>query len=165
MYKFALILISSLLCACSTVRGDQPQLGMRFQQPYSSFVNGGTHAGLDIDVPLGTAVRSPADGIVIIAQTFNIRGIPTNTVSIQHNNGLTSRYLHIDKISVNPGDKIKKNQQFAVTALNGPRGPNTTLTVGYPHLHMELYEYGQKIDPMSLGMTCKEGAWVWPVGC
>lgn len=171
MNKIILLAVSFMLVACSSVKGDQPRLGMKFKESYSSFVNGGFHAGLDIDVPLGTPVKSPADGEVIIAQIYNIRGIRTPIVQIQHADGIRTKYLHIDQISVKPGDKIKRNQQFAVTALTGPRGPNTTLTVGYPHLHLEVYKGGNLndlnylIDPMVLNMSCTGNQWVWPVGC
>lgn len=165
MYKIALVLITSLLCACSTVRGDQPQLGMRFKQPYPAFAGGGEHDGLDIDVPLGTPVRSPADGLVVISTVYDIRGNKTNVVMIRHSNGLITRYLHIDKVRVKRGDEVKRGQVIAVTALNGPGGPNTNMAVPYPHLHLEVIKDSRLIDPMSLGMSCKDSTWLWPVGC
>ena len=101
-----------------------PMFGMRFQQPYPAFVGGGFHDGLDIDVPLGTQVRSIADGFVSIATTWDIRGNSTNVVMIRHDDGTLSKYIHIDNVTVKRGDKVSKGQQFALTALNGPGGPN-----------------------------------------
>ena len=165
MYKIALVLITSLLCACSTVRGDQPFLGMRFKQPYPAFAGGGEHDGLDIDVSLGTQVRSPADGVVILSTVYDIRGNKTNVVMIRHNNGYMTRYLHIDNVRVKRGDEVKKGQPVAVTALNGPGGPNTNRPVPYPHLHLEVIKDSKLVDPMSLGMSCNGTGWIWPVGC
>ena len=48
-------MISTVGCVSLPVT---PIFGNRFQQPYSAFIGGGLHAGLDIDVPLGTKVRA-----------------------------------------------------------------------------------------------------------
>lgn len=165
-----LVLLSAmLLAACaadSTTRsGDGPRLGMRFNQPYPAMFGGGSHAGLDIDVPLGTTVRSPADGTVSVALTMDLRGNATNIVMIDHGGGISSRYLHIDRVTVKPGDKIKQGESFAATALNGPGGPNTSALVPYPHLHFEVYRDGARVDPESLRMGCSGTAFLWPVPC
>jgi len=142
-----------------------PKFGMRFQQEYPAFAGGGLHDGLDIDVPLGTKVRSIADGVVSIAITLDIRGNSTNVVIIRHDDGTLSRYIHIDKVTVKRGDKLNKGQQFAVTALNGPGGPNTNNRVPYPHLHLEIIRKEVLIDPEILNMGCDNSIWMLPVGC
>ena len=155
-------MISTVGCASLPVT---PMFGNRFQQPYSAFVGGGLHAGLDIDVPLGTPVRSIADGFVIISATWDLRGNPTNVVMIRHDDGTLSKYIHIDKVSVKRDDKVSKGQQFAVTALNGPAGLNTTMRVNYPHLHLEIMRNDMLIDPELLNMGCINTVWMLPVGC
>jgi murein DD-endopeptidase MepM/ murein hydrolase activator NlpD len=162
--------IISMLCTlflftgCSTVDGN-PRLGMKFSQPYPMMYGGGVHAGLDIDVPLNTPVKSIADGYVRIARSYDIRGMPTNIVMIDHANGISSRYLHISKLIVTPGEQVKQGQVFAHTAMNGPGGPFTNQTVSYPHLHLEIYRYTDRINPENLNMACKNSAYIWPVGC
>lgn len=165
--KIILINIALILTACANVNSGEyrPPLGMTFKQPYPFFVGGGNHDGLDINVRVGTPVRSIADGKVAVAHQYNLKGNLTNIVLIYHKDGITSRYIHIDKVSVKEGDTVKQGQQFAVTAMNGPAGPNTNQSVTYPHLHLEIYKYGELIDPLSLKMSCKESIYTWPVGC
>jgi len=168
MRKFFIYFVGSLLltgCSSTLSLDGNPRLGMKFQQPYSSIFGGGTHAGLDIDVPTNTPVKSIADGYVQIARSYNLRGIPTNIILISHANGISSRYLHIDKLKVTTGERVIQGQVFAYTAMNGPSGPFTTQPVTYPHLHLEVYKYGQQIDPETLNMKCKDSDYIWPVGC
>ena len=140
-------------------------LGMKFKQLYPASCGGGEHDGLDIDVPLGTPVRSPADGLIVISTVYDIRGNKTNVLMIRHGNGLITRYLHIDKVRVKRGDEVKRGQVIAVTALNGPGGPNTNIAVTYPHLHLEVIKDSRLIDPEIMNMSCGEVGWLWPVGC
>lgn len=155
-----------LFTGCSTVSSyDGPRFGMRFNQPYSGMFGGGHHAGLDLDVRVGTPVKSIADGYVRVANTYNIRGIPTNIVMIDHANGISSRYMHIDKLQVSPGEQVLQGQVFAYTAMNGPGGPFTNQLVPYPHLHLEIYRHNERINPESLNMSCDNTTYIWPVGC
>lgn len=168
MYKITSFLIGFLLltgCQTSSSFSQTPKLGMRFQQAYPVFAGGGLHAGLDIDVPVNTPVKSIADGTVMFASQIDIRGIITNIVVVNHGNSIFSRYLHIDKLTVKQGDKVKQGDQLAVTAMNGPGGPFTNSLVPYPHLHLEIYKNGEKINPEDLKMTCRESVYIWPVGC
>lgn len=160
-----LFILASLLSGCA-VSGPSsgPQIGMKFRQPYASFVGGGFHDGLDLDVPLGTPVRSIGDGVVGVIMTRGIGPIKTNFVMIRHPDNTLSRYIHIDKITVKQGDSVKRGQAFAITALNGTSGPNTNAPVSYPHLHLEIFR-DDLVDPESLQMTCGETGWRWPVGC
>jgi len=161
--------IISILCAifllagCSTV-GGQPRLGMKFSQPYPMMYGGGFHAGLDIDVPLNTPVKSIADGVVTTAMTFDIRGMKTNMIVIHHGNTVYSKYMHIDQLSVKQGNQVKQGDIIARTALNGPGGYGN-VPVPYPHLHLEIYKNGEKMNPENLNMTCKDSSFIWPVGC
>lgn len=156
--RFFIVLFALMISGCAF---DGPPLGMRFQQPYAT---GGLHQGLDLDVPLGTPVRSIATGKVIYVAQVNLRGIITNIVSIQHDNGYLSRYLHIDNVLVQEGQDVAKGQPIAKVALNGPIG-FTNMLVRYPHLHLEIYNGATLLDPESLNMRCGLGPWMWPVGC
>lgn len=159
-----------VLAACVTmeIKGP-PILGLKFNEPYPAMYGGGIHTGLDIDVPLGTPVRSIADGDVIAAFTMDIRGFSTNVVLIRHADGVMSRYLHIDKLSITAGQRVLQGQQFAVTALNGPGGPSSTSLgykiVPYPHLHLEIYKGDDLVNPLDLPLDCEPTKWRWPVGC
>lgn len=152
-----------IIYGCATTNG--PRIGMTFKQPYPSHFGGGEHDGLDLEVPLKTPVRSVADGFVSIATTYNIRGNVTNIIIISHNGGYLSKYVHIDNVKVQRGDEVKRGQVIALTALNGPGGPNTNMRVPYPHLHLEVYKDSSLIDPEIMKMSCSETGWLWPVGC
>ena len=164
MKKLICIAIIMLTYGCSSVPVT-PTFGYRFQEPYSAFQGGGFHDGLDIGVPLGTPVRSIADGVVIISATWDLRGNPTNVVMIRHNDGTLSKYIHIDKVTVKRDDKVSKGQQFAVTALNGPAGLNTAMRINHPFLHLEIMRKDKLIDPELLNMGCINTVWMLPVGC
>ena len=161
-----LLIFSIFIGACATPElSGPPRLGMKFMDVYPPQFGGGTHDGLDLDAPLGTPVRSIADGVVALSTTYDLRGNLTNVVLIQHKDRTASRYLHIEKVLVKRGDEVKKGQQIAVLGLNGPGGPNTSARVPYPHLHLEVYRNDRLIDPLLLKMDCKEGDWRWPIGC
>ena len=170
MVRFIIGSVILMLSACSTPEfSGPPLLGLKFNEPYPAMFGGGVHIGLDMDVPLRTPVRSIADGEVLASTTIDIRGFPTNVVSIIHSDGVISRYLHIDTLSVKAFDKVRQGQQIALTALNGPGGPSSTSSghklVPYPHLHLEVFKGGKLIDPTSLPLACGETKWRWPVGC
>ena len=164
MKKLICLITMISIVGCSSLPVT-PMFGYRFQQPYSEFVGGGFHAGLDIIVPLGTPVRSIADGFVIISATWDLRGNSTNVVMIRHDDGTLSKYIHIDKVTVKRGDKVSKGQQFAEIALNGPAGVNTAMAASYPHLHLEIMRNDMLIDPELLNMGCINTVWMLPVGC
>lgn len=162
---FALIALSG----CATLTSGPPSVPMKYLDPYPAFVGGGIHTGVDLAVPLGSPVRAMGDGVVRSALVMDFRGLRTPTVVIAYEEGnLISHYLHIDDILVRQDDRVKKGQAVAKTALTGPAGPNTNKLVPYPHLHLEIYlEGGDRVDPLSLHMTCPEqrGRWWYPVGC
>jgi murein DD-endopeptidase MepM/ murein hydrolase activator NlpD len=164
--KFAGIILFCMLSACAPLEfSGAPPLGMKFRDPYPPQFGAGRHAGLDLDVPLGTPVRSIADGEVISAITMKLGSFPTNLITIRHADEVRSRYIHIEKMSVKPFDKVRQGDQIAVTALNGPSGPGSNRLVTYPHLHLEIYKNGELVDPLLLPLACGTTKWRWPVGC
>jgi len=147
------------LSACSTIVEGPPQKGMKFRDLYPASFGGGIHAGLDLDVPLGTKVKSIADGTV----TFVNSDPPY--VYIKHPDGISAMYYHVDAILVKSNQSVKKGEVIAATAMTGKGGPNTSAPVPYPHLHLELTKDSVNIDPESIGMSCEGQTWTWPVGC
>ena len=96
------------------------------------------HKGTDWAVPIGTAVKAPADGVVIKA-VKNHRAAG-NYIEIRNGRRYVTRYLHLSSMSVKVGDKVSKGQVIAKTG-------NTGLSTG-PHLHYELYVNGRPVDVM-----------------
>ena len=103
---------------------------------------------IDFALPIGTPIRAIADGVVIeresrFSKTHRNRNhkfsAKTNYLTIRHNNGHVSLYLHLRwrSVKVKVGEKIRRGQ---IIGLSGNTGYTT-----YPHLHFGLYENGKNI--------------------
>jgi murein DD-endopeptidase MepM/ murein hydrolase activator NlpD len=126
----------------ATVPAGLPVLGYQtagFGIRRNPFGEGGNefHEGMDIAVEFGTPVSSTADGVVIWAGPYSGYG---NLVAIYHTNGITSRYGHLSRISVQQGQRIKRGDQIGYA---GSTGRSTG-----PHVHYELRVNDQPVDPM-----------------
>jgi murein DD-endopeptidase MepM/ murein hydrolase activator NlpD len=95
-----------------------------------------THEGLDIAVDFGTPVTSTADGLVIYAAPHAGYG---NLVILYHSNGITTRYGHLSRITVETGQRVKRGDQIGHA---GSTGRSTG-----PHVHYEIRENDQPLDP------------------
>src|SRR5712692_5535334 len=100
------------------------------------------HKGVDFGVPVGTSVRATRDGTVLRAgwenpdnhaQGFGIR------VTIDHGNGNTSTYAHLESTPLKAGDKIVQGQDIG---KSGSTGSSTG-----PHLHYEERRNGEPHAP------------------
>jgi murein DD-endopeptidase MepM/ murein hydrolase activator NlpD len=94
------------------------------------------HEGLDIAVDFGTPVTSTADGLVIYAAPHAGYG---NLVILYHSNGITTRYGHLSRITVEAGQRIRRGEQIGHA---GSTGRSTG-----PHVHYEIRENDQPLDP------------------
>lgn len=98
------------------------------------------HNGLDIAAPKGTPVYAVSDGIVVLTgRNFYYSG---NLILIDHGQGLSSMYIHLNKIEVTEGQRVKKGQLIGEI---GTTGRSTG-----PHLHWGVQWYDRRIDPMCL---------------
>lgn len=99
------------------------------------------HPGaIDIGIDLGTPIRAADSGKVIKVERYKT-GYGLHAV-IDHGNGLTSLYAHLSDIRVNLSENISKGE---IIGLSGSTGRSTG-----PHLHFELKQNGNPIDPMTL---------------
>lgn len=95
------------------------------------------HAGVDIRGPVGTPIYATADGYVGRAQRAGGYG---NLVELEHGKGLQTRYGHLSKILVNPGDQVRRGQ---LIGLMGSTGRSTG-----SHLHYEVRMDGGAVNPV-----------------
>lgn len=95
------------------------------------------HKGIDIAGPVGTPVKAPAAGVVTYAKRFSSYG---KTVDIDHGGGLSTRFGHLSKISVQVGQKVKRGDVI------GAMG-NTGRSVA-SHLHYEVHKNGRPVNPL-----------------
>jgi murein DD-endopeptidase MepM/ murein hydrolase activator NlpD len=98
---------------------------------------GRLHAGVDIAVPVGTAVHAAQSGRVAIAGWVGGYG---NYVCIQHAGALSTCYGHNSSIGVSVGQSVSQGQ---VIAASGNTGNSTG-----PHVHFETRINGNPVDPM-----------------
>jgi murein DD-endopeptidase MepM/ murein hydrolase activator NlpD len=100
---------------------------------------GTTHWGIDIANRIGTPILSAADGV--IAESGPAPGFGL-WIRVEHADGTTTVYGHIDRSLVREGQKVKAGEQIATM---GNRGQSTG-----PHLHFEVWNAnGAKINPVT----------------
>lgn len=95
------------------------------------------HKGLDISNRVGTPVRAPARGTVTFSGADGAYGI---SITVDHGNGIVTRYAHLHKALVAVGDYVQRGD--VIGALG-----NTGRSTG-PHLHYEVILNGTPVDPM-----------------
>jgi murein DD-endopeptidase MepM/ murein hydrolase activator NlpD len=94
------------------------------------------HKGIDIGASDGTPVHAPANGRVIKAGLSNGYG---NEIEIDHGNGITTVYGHLQGFNVVAGQNVVKGQVIGYVGHTGK--------VTGPHLHYEVQEHGTAINP------------------
>jgi murein DD-endopeptidase MepM/ murein hydrolase activator NlpD len=95
------------------------------------------HTGVDLRGDAGEPAHTTASGTVSIASWQGGYG---NMVEIDHLNGVSTRYGHLSKILVKPGQHVTMGQ---VIGLIGSTGRSTG-----PHLHYETRVNDTAVDPM-----------------
>jgi murein DD-endopeptidase MepM/ murein hydrolase activator NlpD len=100
---------------------------------------GAYHSGIDIARPTGTIVLAPADGVVILAtpRPFTLEG---NLVLIDHGMGLNSAFMHLSRIDVKLGERVRRGQPIGAVGKSG--------RATGPHLHWGLRWNDARLDPL-----------------
>ena len=97
------------------------------------------HYAVDIVVPKNTPIKAAADGRVILASWTSDSGY---VIILDHGNQLLSVYKHNSSLTKEQGDLVKARE---VIAISGSTGEYST----GPHLHFELWNDGNPIDPIA----------------
>ncbi|MFQ6552448.1 DUF5930 domain-containing protein [Aestuariibius insulae] len=98
---------------------------------------GRMHNGTDFAGPHGTPIYSTADGVVISAGWASGYG---RLVKIQHEFGIETRYAHLSRIRVQPGQRVSRGERIGDMGNSG-RSTGT-------HLHYEVRVGGRPVNPM-----------------
>ncbi len=106
------------------VRADPLGLGVRL------------HAGIDLAAPQGSNVVAAGAGEVLRAQWARGYG---NLVVIDHGQGLTTRYAHLERALVRPGQAVGNGDRIGLVGATGHATGS--------HLHFEIRVDGRAIDP------------------
>lgn len=104
-------------------------------------IKGGTinHPGFDLAAAVGTPVSAAAAGTITHAGPAGTYG---NLVTVRHENGFETRYAHLSAVDVQVGDHVAAGQDVGKVGTTG-------YSTG-PHLHFEVRQDGQAIDPAPL---------------
>lgn len=94
------------------------------------------HSGLDLGAARGSEVLSTAPGVVVTAGPYGPYG---NMVEVDHGMGISTRYGHLESVSVQVGDEIQFRQGIGVI---GNTGRSTAR-----HLHYEVRIDDQAYNP------------------
>jgi beta-lactamase regulating signal transducer with metallopeptidase domain len=94
------------------------------------------HHGIDLAAHRGTPVFAVAAGTVLEAQFNATWG---HYVRIDHGGKTSSLLIHLERIEVRPGQQIKAGELLGASGASGK-------ATG-PHLHLEYWHDGQRLDP------------------
>ncbi len=97
------------------------------------------HTGLDLKAPMGTPIRSAANGVVVLAKDLFFSG---NTVIVDHGYGVMTVYAHMSKMKVKKGQEVTSDQLIGLSGKTG--------RVNGPHLHWQTVVHQVKVNPLTL---------------
>lgn len=99
------------------------------------------HEGIDLAAPAGTPIRAAADGIVDFAAWNGGYG---RYVRLQHDARFATAYAHMSRFAdgIEQGSAVRRGD---VIGYVGTTGRSTG-----PHLHFELLDGGEAIDPLDI---------------
>lgn len=112
----------------SGVYGSQRILNGEPRQP---------HYGIDVAVPTGTPVVAPADGVVTLAHPDLF--FSGGTLVVDHGHGLSSSFLHLSRIVVREGERVRQGQKIAEVGATG--------RVTGAHLDWRINLFDKRLDP------------------
>ncbi len=125
------------LAAQSPVRFQWPAPG-DIRRPFTPRGRRGSHDGIDIPAPAGTAVRAAAPGKVLFAglepKTYG------NLVILEHGKGWFSAYAKMARVTVKKGEKVRAGTRIGLVGDTGST-PGT-------ELHFEIRRKMVPLDPL-----------------
>ena len=95
------------------------------------------HAGIDLAGPMGTPIYATADALVGRSEWANGYG---NLVELNHGRGIQTRYGHLTRSTVSPGQRVKRGD---LIGYMGSTGRSTG-----SHLHYEVRIDGKAVNPV-----------------
>jgi murein DD-endopeptidase MepM/ murein hydrolase activator NlpD len=99
------------------------------------------HSGVDVAAGAGAPVVAPADGLVVLAgpPMFSLEG---NLVILDHGQGLNSAFLHLSRVDVAAGQRVRQGERIGAVGATG--------RATGPHLHWSMMWNGARLDPQLL---------------
>lgn len=109
--------------------------GMRYHPTTGQY---SMHTGVDFAAYLGTSIYASKSGVVTTAESHYIWG---NYVVINHGDGTSTLYAHMDYDAVSVGDYVTQGQTIGYVGSTG-------WSTG-PHLHFTIYINGSTVNPVN----------------
>lgn len=119
--------------------GGREDYGMSLG-PVRDGLLGEHHRGVDYDVPVGTPVKAPGAGVVVLARSLLFTG---ETVVINHGRGIVSVLSNLNHVNVAEGDTVSQGTVVGVSGRSG-------LGALTPHLCFAVYINAINVDPEAL---------------
>lgn len=119
----------------SKIREDIGAFGMRLHPILKRYIE---HEGIDLGARTGTPVYATGTGLVYGQKPQSGYGLQ---IVVDHGFGYRTRYAHLSKSLVKPGQLVKRGE------LIGEVG-NTGRSTG-PHLHYEVIYRGRPVNPIN----------------
>ena len=104
---------------------------------------GSPHLGMDFAGPIGTPIHASADGVVTLQHPDMI--MTGNTVVLNHGYGLETVYIHMSKILVTDGQRVKQGDIIGEISMTG--------RANGPHLHFGVTWFNTRLDPETVLAT------------
>ena len=100
------------------------------------------HHAIDMAACKGTPVKAAASGKVVVAQNLSGYG---NCVMLEHNSRYKTRYAHLHRIMVHPGQVVQTGE---VIGSVGDTGLVRKSGRDASHLHFEVHQDGRRVNPL-----------------
>lgn len=100
------------------------------------------HKGIDFGAAKGTPVFATAAGTIIAAGPIAENNGKYGTTVIIDHGAQHSLYAHLNSVNVRPGQRVQAGQRIGAVGETG-------LATG-PHLHLEVRQNGNNIDPATM---------------
>jgi murein DD-endopeptidase MepM/ murein hydrolase activator NlpD len=99
------------------------------------------HKGVDMSTDYGVPVYATGDGVVEKVEQGRRRRGYGRQILINHKFGYKTRYAHLLKMFVKPGEKVQRGQLIGeVGSTGGSTGP---------HLHYEVIYRNRQVNPVN----------------
>jgi murein DD-endopeptidase MepM/ murein hydrolase activator NlpD len=140
----------SAAVAASAAAGATPRQSMAYGKPGALAISSGfglrlhpilgiarQHRGVDLAAPAGAPIFAPSSGMVGQAGWSGGYGI---ALSLEHGGGIETRYGHLSRLNVVPGQTVRAGDVIGFVGSTG-------LSTG-AHLHYEVRINGQAVNPL-----------------
>lgn len=144
MALFSTTINAGIVAIGSEKNWSLPVDSLHINSPFSAtqkIRNNIPHKGVDLGGQQGDNIYAIQSGKVISADNHTLHSNYGMAILIQHQDGFTSLYAHLNSIDVKPGDHIHSGQRIGTL---GSTGKSTG-----PHLHLELIHNGKHINPIN----------------